>query len=478
MPIKSNAKKTTARQRFNQAVIIIHGIGEQRPMATLRSFAERVLPIPKQGGEKYFSKPDPMTESLELRKLQNRSQPRTHLFEYYWSYKVEGTQIGDVLNWLKTLLFRKPRAVPGQLMPLWLVSWFLIAVIVSAAGQGILNKFVDATLKSPSFFVAALSALILAGIQSVVIFFIGDAARYLSATTRNIRLRHEIRADGMKLLKKILEAGSYDRVVFVGHSLGSVIAYDILRQVWEEYQEEYRTPQKSDQPALAKVEQIGEALRAHGVEYTVQDYMEAQIDLWKELRSLGMPWLVTDLITIGSPLTHAAMLLARDEDDLRARQRQRELPTNPPEYEIEKIRKNERRVYSYRVWDKYGKKKDIPLRALHDAGLFACTRWTNIYFPASFNIFGDIVGGPLGRLFGAGIRDIAVSSNGFFRDHSLLAHNAYWKGARKVEKPQPGILPDSLSVIIQALDLDNKNYYAPIPGQPSVRSRSHDKKTG
>ena len=232
--------------------------------------------------------------------------------------------------------------------------------------------------------------------------------------------------DGIKLLKKIQEEGKYDRVIFVGHSLGSVIAYDILRQVWQEYQEDYRLPRKSDQPALAEVEKIGEALREGATEYTLQDYMKAQVNLWKELRSLGLPWLVTDLVTIGSPLAHAAMLLARDEADLRARQRQRELPVNPPEYEIEKTKKVERRVYSYKVWEKYGKRKDINLRALHDAGLFACTRWTNIYFPAYLNMFGDIVGGPLQKLFGAGIRDIAVRSKNTKRDRTLSAHTSYW----------------------------------------------------
>lgn len=455
----SKAKTGTAseRKRFNQAVIIFHGIGEQRPMETLRGFAEAILPNPKQGGEKFFSKPDPMSESFELRKLQNREQPRTHLFEYYWAYKIEGTVLGDIWSWLKTLLWRPPNKVPKQLRPLWYFSWFLLASAIGGALLGMFNNFPDIATKSPSFLISGASALIFTGMQWFVIHYIGDAARYLSATTRNIKLRHEIRADGIKLLKKIQQEGKYDRVIFVGHSLGSVIAYDILRQVWEEYQEDYRLPKKSEQPAMAEVEKIGETLRDNTNQYTLKNYMDAQVNLWKELRWLGHPWLITDLITLGSPLTHAAMLLASDENDLRARQRQRELPTNPPVYETQK----KRRVYSYQVWDKYGKKKDITLRALHDAGLFACTRWTNIYFPAYLNLFGDIVGGPLQNLFGAGIRDIAIRSNKPIRDRMLTAHIAYWANETASETSRLNELPHSLKTIIDVLDLNNKSYYKP-----------------
>ena len=98
---------TKSRKRYTQAVVIIHGIGEQHPMETVRAFAEAVLPEPEQGGEKYFVRPDPLSESFELRKLQNRSQPRTHFFEYYWAYKVEGTKLSHILSWLVSTIIQK-----------------------------------------------------------------------------------------------------------------------------------------------------------------------------------------------------------------------------------------------------------------------------------------------------------------------------------------------------------------------------------
>jgi hypothetical protein len=450
----TNAK---SRKRYTQAVVIIHGIGEQHPMETVRAFADAVLPEPEQGGEKYFVRPDPLSESFELRKLQNRSQPRTHFFEYYWAYKVEGTKLSHIVSWLYQLLFRKPRKVPRQMLTLWVVSWLLIALTLIALGFDVFGPLKQLTPQLPPFMVSIGSALLFSIFHLVFYLYIGDAARYLSPTPDNIKLRQAIRADGMQLLRKIYESGEYERVIVVGHSLGSVVAYDILKYLWQEYNTDYRQPKASTQPALANLEKIGEDLRRGLNGVTIENYMQAQTDLWKEMRSLGNPWLTTDLITAGSPLTHAAMLLADDEDDLRARQRQRDLPTNPPEPEVEKTKKEERRFYSYLVWDGYGKKKDIKLRAVHHGGLFALTRWTNLYYPALWGIFGDLVGGPLVHWFGPGIRDIAVGSKSVLKDHTLLAHLAYWsKGKIKSSNPNLSI---SLDEIIKALDLKNTNYF-------------------
>jgi len=450
----ANASK---RKRYTQAVVIIHGIGEQHPMETVRAFADAVLPEPEQGGEKYFMRPDPLSESFELRKLQNRSQPRTHFFEYYWAYKVEGTKLSHILSWLKQLLFRNPRKVPGQMLSLWIVSWLLIALTLIALGLDVFSPLKQLMPQLPPFVLSLGSAVLFSVFNLVFYLYIGDAARYLSPTPDNIKLRQAIRADGIQLLRKIHESGDYERVIVVGHSLGSVVAYDILKHLWQEYYTDYRQPKASSQPALAKLEKIGEDLREGLNGATVETYMQAQVDLWKEMRSLGHPWLVTDLITAGSPLTHAAMLLANDEDDLRARQRQRDLPINPPEPEIEKTKTGERRFYSYLVWDGYGNKKNIKLRAVHHGGLFAPTRWTNLYYPAIWGIFGDLVGGPLAPWFGPGIRDIAVGSSNKLQDRTLLAHLAYWnKESAKSINPKLAI---SLNEVVKALDLENTDYF-------------------
>jgi hypothetical protein len=61
------------------------------------------------------------------------------------------------------------------------------------------------------------------------------------------------------------------------------------------------------------------------------------------------------------------------------------------------------------------------VRVLHHAALFACTRWTNLYFEA------DPVGGRVGGAsrFGVAVKDVKVSPVRF-SSRTPLAHTAYW----------------------------------------------------
>ena len=82
-----------------------------------------------------------------------------------------------------------------------------------------------------STFPLGLAALLLL-LQGLVLNYIGDAAIYLSPEPRNIQARQAVRDAGVALFESLhsgLDAEhAYDRIVVVGHSLGSVIGYDIL----------------------------------------------------------------------------------------------------------------------------------------------------------------------------------------------------------------------------------------------------------
>jgi hypothetical protein len=87
--------------------------------------------------------------------------------------------------------------------------------------------------------------------------------------------------------------------------------------------------------------------------------------------------------------------------------------------------------------------------ALHHGALFACTRWTNLYFPAALGFFGDLVGGPLSGVFGEGVRDVAVDSAewGGWLKHTPLIHTHYWS---KQTVP-PGTQDDEKTWALKAL---------------------------
>lgn len=434
-----------------QAVLVIHGIGEQKPMETLRSFVAAVLP-----GEGVFSKPDTISLSYELRRLTTKLKTRqvTDFFELYWADKVEGTVFRHVFQWLRGLLFRSPARVPAHLRALWVVTWLLLIVIAglvtavySARGAGLIDS------KTAAYW-ALLGPLVLAVPHGILMYHLGDAARYLSPTPQNVATRRAIREAGVDVLRRLHSDGKYDRIVLVGHSLGSVIAYDILCYYWAEVNTKFTDPVRMSQDCLAALEHL--LYKTDDVMHTpVARYRGLQRALWLEMFKQGHVWRVTDLITLGSPLAHAAILLARDQLDLIQKMRDRELPTNPPQ-------PDEHAGLSY-VLDpplKNSRGELVSPRVAHHAAAFCCVRWTNIFYPAALGLFGDLVAGPLASLFGEGIRDIPLTTGGWWR-HTLFAHTHYW---HRRKSAVPGGPQDPSDTLIEALDLGWSSDRASEPG--------------
>jgi len=194
---------------MRQAVVVIHGIGEQRPMDTVRGFVDSVVPLPANPKKpKFWSKPDPMSELFELRKLtipQSRTVPPTDFFEYYWAYQAQGTRFVHVLSWAWTLLVRRPGNVPRQLRVLWFALWFLIlatAALMSSSYWGQLVSLGSKTVTTNHLLSILPSAALLV-ISSFILNYVGDAARYLNPSPTNIRMRRRIRAEGVELLRRL-----------------------------------------------------------------------------------------------------------------------------------------------------------------------------------------------------------------------------------------------------------------------------------
>src|SRR5690349_10598800 len=123
------------------AVVIIHGIGEQKPMSTLRGF---VSSLTQSTGEKikYYNKPDTVSDSFELRRLTTSAsdkddRPKTDFFEYYWAYNMRDTKLDQVLKWIWELLFRWPWTMPKRIRAFHVFIWLLfftgIALIITGA---------------------------------------------------------------------------------------------------------------------------------------------------------------------------------------------------------------------------------------------------------------------------------------------------------------------------------------------------------
>lgn len=463
---------------MRQAVVVIHGIGEQQPMGTIRSFVDAVLP-PDGDAAAYFSKPDRLSELFELRRLQARGS-QTDFYEYYWAYNVEGTKLWSVLRWMLCLMLRSPKDVPHGVKVIWWLSWILLASFVVLVALGLLGP-VGKVIKdaSPFTLLGALIFLSLSTLQFILVSYVGDAARYLSPLPANINLRQKVRSQGVQLLRALHESGKYSRIIIVGHSLGSVIGYDIISRLWLEYNDQL--PALNADPALKKrildamaagnspqpiireeISRTGELLyQAPQAPTALADFQRNQLKAWREQCSLGNPWRISDFITLGSPLAHAELFLASNRKEFENRKRQREVITSPPQ------RDSKGYAYSPPTSIVVGttdngdgtktEKRYTPL-ILHHAAPFAVTRWTNLYFPVRWGLLGDLVGGRLASTFGPGILDIPVRTTRRL-GWTLLAHTSYWH-CPKDAKPQaaagsspPTDVPEALDALRAALAL-------------------------
>jgi len=117
-----------------QAVIIIHGMGEQRPMSTLRDFVERIAPsIQNSAKPSYYSKPDSLSENHELRRLtanEHRFAFKTDYYELYWAHIIGHTTLRAVWAWVGRLFLRFPWNVPARLLVIYVIFWICTLTLI------------------------------------------------------------------------------------------------------------------------------------------------------------------------------------------------------------------------------------------------------------------------------------------------------------------------------------------------------------
>lgn len=420
-----------------QAVVVVHGIGEQRPMSTVSGYIGGLC----QDHDLVFSAPDEVSAYRDLQRVKvtwlpqledaaDGSTPltptRTDFYELFWANLVVGTEWRHVTSWLAKTLRRWRQLGPRFRRFLrYHVVWAAL-LLVLAIGLFIASFYVS---WFPGLFrwVGVALAPVATG---WILLRLGDVARYVDNVGDNVTIQRAVRREGVRLLRDLHaknRTGSskpmYDRIVVVGHSLGSVVAYDIVRDYWTEVYRYFGTSQRTD-PEVRRfaddVEHLGERL------WETQPSSDADRDAfraaqrrlsarWRDLVSLppgepaGVRWAVTDLITLACPLTHADLLLAANAQALEREQWNRGMPSCPP--------RRQSLSPSYRYGYVTGPRRDV--RSWHQAAPFAATRWTNAYFET------DIVGGPLRSLFGPGISDVELAPPRGIRGKFPMIHTRY-----------------------------------------------------
>jgi hypothetical protein len=355
------------------AVVIVHGMGEKRPMETLDDFAKTALrPHSAQGDKKwdYYSQPVDITDSYEARHFDSA---QAEIYEYHWTYLMTAGKYAGAMPMALRLFLRRPSNVPDALLGIWRRVWTVLAALLLAipvlfvAGYalntdvpvwiiGLITSAVVLVFWFGLYRMAA-KALVNSTTTSLV-----DVARYLDPSPSSYAARRAIRG-GLVDLLRALHDGQYPRIVVVAHGVGTYISYDALTV-------------------------LGAEMQLH----------------LQESR-----WHITDFVTVGAPMALADLLVTRPQ--------------------LFSGFKKSDGAMRRELFDGLVRRGALVLGS-HSP--FVVTRWTNLWFPVTRgSLHGDWFGGAVGPLFGGDIRDIAVEGNQPERFKRGSAHNEYFRHPEK-----------------------------------------------
>lgn len=513
-----------------QAVIVVHGMGEQRPMATLRDFVDSVA-----DSDDVYIVPDQSTGSAELARIKvpagKTGRIGTDFYEFYYADLLGGGTFAQLRGWVLGLMVRWPHQVPRDVARIWAFMWAITLLTLAwlgpllksnpvtafsdlLANRGVSygNPSVTQTIMlalvclflsirlsmmahahvssqrtapnpirtlSPNIsylmaiavpagmFAAAHFAFpwksfawpsqdwcttsaviactteflgILIGqtwfklLAAVIVWYLltgfgvayfGDVARYVGVSPQSIEGRRAIRERGLKLLdelhkRRAFSGGQesalpeYQRIIIVAHSLGSIVAYDVMRIFWA--QRNLCSMAKIPEPALNALKEMaalpGRETLFDDAQLNTLTGLQDAVAL--SVRDKPENWRITDFITLGSPLARADFLMSRDWPRFLSNIVERQFPTCPPVLE--------RSGFTY---DNQKAGGQVP----HHAAMFAATRWLAIFDPVRGLLFGgDFIGGPVRKMFGGGISQLAIriTRKGWLFP-SVFTHTDYWR---------------------------------------------------
>ena len=246
------------------AFIIIHGIGEQKPFDTMDYFGRNWIKFFEKSNinvklehmlvEHEKRSPSHITDCVRISPCDASKNWQVDVYEYHWAYQTNNEiSISEVLKWLERTLMgtinfysqpqnqRLTAKISGEqrrkkifkyhlriitifiraFKPIYPLLRLVIWLILSLSSPFLSGRFLQCSWK--------LSKQLL---LPALVNHIGDIAVYSTTDTNSAqhKVRQRIIKGCLKLLKSIIQdkQASYDKVVLVGHSLGSCIAYDTL----------------------------------------------------------------------------------------------------------------------------------------------------------------------------------------------------------------------------------------------------------
>lgn len=226
-----------------KAVVIIHGIGEQKPFETLDAFVRTFVSVyetenktaPFSLSREHCLVAFPgWVESCVSLKSKPEAGDKIDIYEYYWSYMTQRQiTFSEILGWLFDVAKGSSGGTDEKGLEVKFKKLKYLCRMLSAVG--LLRAVISIPL-SVLIVIPPLWRKITAFLSKPVVDFFGDVVLYASSDQKSkfFPIRQKILEEGVKKVKHILEKLDYNEIVLAGHSLGSVIAYDILDRLNKE----------------------------------------------------------------------------------------------------------------------------------------------------------------------------------------------------------------------------------------------------
>lgn len=374
-----------------QAVVVVHGMGEQRPVETLNAFSEVI------GRDATFhSRSTKYEGEFEARRHIVPPRPRatdqgpgdgfnvqTEIFEYHWAHLMQGNRLNDLWPTFRRIM------LPATTTLQTVVAVALL-LIVAASVAACLSLGPDA--EPPWLFPALVTVAIVAALA-----FLGSQLPLVPPGIRGLWIVIWLAVGGLVWaflaipnFSELIQvppwvqvaAGSVSAIAIVAYAASRLLpgwlvkymvdvvryldtsprSFAVRRQIRAGIVELLSELQDSgkysrivvtghslgsyiaydaisylwsvsqnptvDGDALAAVERAASALvKGTG---DVDEYQRAQRELWRSLRRSKQPWLITDFVSFGSPMNFADRIYTRNRTEFADRMRRRELVSCPP----------------------------------------------------------------------------------------------------------------------------------------------------
>ncbi|MFQ5792515.1 MAG: hypothetical protein ACE5JI_18750, partial [Acidobacteriota bacterium] len=231
----------------NTAFVVIHGAGPRRPFQTLDSFVRGFWEVLKEQNQaskvRWQHKLQRHKDWIEnYISLAPEGKPTLDFYEYYWDcYMVHEITIEDVIDWLNKASAGARRFYAK--MPELAKEYEELGVDLFKDGEfrsgGYLTLlgWVGRVLRVlPLVRIPIVGSLIkplLKWVSKFIVNLLGDVVIYTTADvrSRNYEIRQKVLRGAVEELRLLLENDYYEQIIVVGHSLGSVIAYDALNRI-------------------------------------------------------------------------------------------------------------------------------------------------------------------------------------------------------------------------------------------------------